>query len=286
MPPEFPSQFLPLAAGRMHYWEHGDGDPVLFVHGNPTWAYYWRHVIAGLGDGVRCLAVDHLGCGHSDKPRRFFRLQDRIDHLVEFVERLDLGDATIVAHDWGGAIALGTVLAARARFSGCVLLNTGAWPPEAIPWRIRLARLPVLGRLAICGGNAFQRAAFRMATEQPGGLSRADRAAFEAPYANWSSRAAMHHFVQDIPGGPNHPTHATLATIERRLPELGDLPTTLVWGMRDWCFDERCLRRMHEKLPQAEVMELPSAGHWVAEDAPQAVVAAVQRIKSPAAAAR
>lgn len=273
----YASHWCDLAAGKMHYWDEGAGRPVLFVHGNPTWAYYWRAVINRLEGQARCVAVDHLGCGLSEKSGEFFRLADRISHLVEFIERMELRDVTVVAHDWGGAIALGAVQAARERFAGCVLLNTGAWPPETIPRRIAMSRIPLLGQLAIQGGNGFQRAAFRMATTQPGGLSRSDRRVYESPYPDWASRAAMHHFVQDIPAGPRHPTHATLAEIERRLPELADLPMTLVWGMQDWCFDEKCLRRLQRALPHADAVELAGAGHWVAEDAPAAVAEAIAR---------
>src|SRR6187402_3103815 len=106
----FESHFINLGPHRLHYLDGGAGEPLLFVHGNPTWSFYWRNLILGLRDRARCIAVDHIGCGLSDKPQDYrYTLQQRIDDLVRLVEHLDLANVTLVAHDWGGAIGLGTV---------------------------------------------------------------------------------------------------------------------------------------------------------------------------------
>ena len=94
----------------LHFIDEGNGEPIVMVHGNPTWSFYWRNLILGLRDGYRCVAVDHIGCGLSDKPQKYeYSLQRRVDDLVSVVERLDLRKGTLVAHDWGGAIGLGAV---------------------------------------------------------------------------------------------------------------------------------------------------------------------------------
>src|SRR5690606_36920907 len=128
----------------MHYLDEGPAEghegTLLFVHGNPTWSFHWRGLVEGLRDRYRCVAVDHLGCGLSDKPQRGFRLADHIEHLVSLVDSLGLERVTLVAQDWGGAIGLGTCLARRERFERVVLFNTGAFPPWYIPWRIAVCR--------------------------------------------------------------------------------------------------------------------------------------------------
>src|SRR3954468_20557018 len=104
----FESRFMDVGQQQLHYVDEGAGGPLLFVHGNPTWSFYWRNLILGLRDRYRCFAVDHIGCVVSYNPPEYrYTLSQRIDDLVEFVQRLDLSGATLVAHDWGGSIGLG-----------------------------------------------------------------------------------------------------------------------------------------------------------------------------------
>ena len=104
----FASHFCALGDVRLHYVDEGEGRPVLMVHGNPTWSFYWRRLIERFRGTHRVVAVDHIGCGLSDKPQQYaYTLQRHIDNLVAVIDQLDLRDATLVAHDWGGAIGLG-----------------------------------------------------------------------------------------------------------------------------------------------------------------------------------
>jgi haloalkane dehalogenase len=146
-----------------------------------------------------------------------------------------------------------------------------------MPWRIRLCRTPLVGRLIVQGLNGFLRAALRMATERPQEwLTPQVRAGYLEPYDRWSSRAAIHQFIQDIPLSPNHPSYGALAQIENGLSQFRDSPVQLIWGMRDWCFTPHFLERFLEIFPQAEAHRLPDAGHWVVEDAIEEVVALVK----------
>ena len=279
----FASHYLSIGGHRVHYLDEGpaSGDvaeTLLMVHGNPTWSFHWRELIGAWRDRYRLVAPDHLGCGLSDKPRHGpYRLADHVDNLVQLVEKLDLHNVTLVAHDWGGAIGLGTALALPKRFARFVLLNTGAFPPWFIPWRIRVCRTPLLGRLAVQGLNLFVRAALRMTMVHRDRLTPAVRAGYLAPYDSWGHRLAIYNFVQDIPLSPGHPTHATLANIEAGLPELADRPFQLIWGMQDWCFTPACLEKFVELLPEAEVHRLDDAAHWVVEDAPATVIDLVEK---------
>jgi pimeloyl-ACP methyl ester carboxylesterase len=280
----FAPHFFPLAAGRMHYVEEKPpaecAGTLLFVHGNPTWSFHWRELITSLRPKYRCVAPDHLGCGLSEKPQKLLRLADHVDNLSALVDKLDLRDITLVAQDWGGAIGLGTMLRAPDRFRRIVLFNTGAFPPEHIPWRIRACRFPLLGQLAVQGANLFSRAALRMTLARKPRLDPAVAAGYLAPYDSWANRHAVYGFVQDIPSGPRHATWQMLAQIEASLPSLADRPALLVWGMRDWCFRPDCLERFEQAWPNAEVHRLADIGHWVVEDAPDEVVPLVQQFLS------
>ena len=252
----------------MSYVDEGSGEPVLMVHGNPTWSFYWRGLIKRLSGHQRTIAVDHIGCGLSDKPADYsYRLAQHRDNLVNLVDSLELKNVTLMAHDWGGAIGLATLLERQDKFKRIVLFNTGAFPPPYIPLRIRACRWPIVGKIGVQGFNMFARAAVTMATEQSGGLPKPVADGMLAPYDKWAHRAAIYGFVKDIPATPSHQTWAVLEDIEARLSTLKSLPILLMWGMKDWCFRPECLDRFCNHWPHAEVHRIASAGHFVVEDA-------------------
>jgi len=284
-PLPFSSQFLNRDGLRYHYVAEGTGDVLLCVHGNPTWSYHWRHVIRHFRDRYRVIAVDHIGCGLSDKPADYpYTLAQHVDNLAHLVRELDLRKVTLIAQDWGGAIGLGAAVQLPARFSRFVLGNTGAFRAPTMPWRIRAGRIPILGKVAIQGFNLFLRAALRMAFAQSSVLNADERAAYLAPYDSWANRQAIWQFVQDIPMNARHRSYATLAQIEAGLSLFRDRPLQLVWGMQDWCFTPWFLHRFQEIFPQARTHEIPTAGHWVFEEAHAEVCAVIDEFlkSSPA----
>lgn len=273
----FASHWRTTAHGRQHFLDEGVGAPLLMVHGNPTWSFYYRELVKSFRSDHRAIAVDHLGCGLSDKPQYFdYCLASHIENLVGLIDELDLSNATLMVHDWGGAIGLGAALQRPDRFSRIVLFNTGAFPPPYVPLRIRLCRTPIFGTVAMRGLNAFARAALTMATERKGGLAPEVKAGLIAPYDNWANRIAIDRFVYDIPFAKSHRTWKVLEEIEAGLKSLAAKPTLMVWGMKDWCFRPECLDRLITHFPQAEINKIDTAGHYVIEDAPEMVIAAVQ----------
>lgn len=273
----YESHWLEPDGLRYHYLDEGQGEPLLLVHGNPTWSFYWRDLIEPLREQYRVIVPDHIGCGLSDKPQRYeYRLARHIDNLRRLIDRLDLNGITLLAHDWGGAIGLGVAVAEPQRFSRLVLFNTAAFRSRRIPWRIRVCRTPLLGRLAVQGLNAFARAALTMAVAKQERMTPAVRAGLLAPYDSWANRVAIHRFVLDIPLSPGHPSYATLEAIERGLEKLSDKPILLIWGMRDWCFTAHFLERFLEFFPAAQVHRLDDASHYVVEDAHERIVPLVR----------
>lgn len=267
----FASHWLPLAGGRMHYVEEGSGPPLLFVHGNPTWSFAWRRLISDMSRDYRCLAVDHLGCGRSDKPQQYeYTLDRHVGNLVALIDALDLREITLVGHDWGGCIGMGAAVERPDRFARFVLMNTAAFRSTRLPLRIAVCRLPVLGALAVRGLNLFSRAALRMAVEKP--LTPTARAGYLAPYDSWAHRIAVHRFVQDIPLRPSHPSYQRLLRIEEGLAQFRDRPMLLPWGERDWCFTPEFRLEFERRFPQAESFPIADAGHYLFEDAPAALI--------------
>ncbi len=265
----FESRFLEIDGARMHYVDQGspDSDVILMMHGNPTWSFYWRHLISGLSDQYRTIALDHIGCGLSDKPAGYdYCLQQHIDNACALIEALDLTNVTLMAHDWGGSIGMGTLLKLKERFSRIVLFNTAAFPPPYIPFRIRVCRWPVVGKIALQGFNLFAKAAITMATEQKKGLDPVAIQGLLAPYDNWQNRIATYKFVKDIPLSPSHRTWQVLENIEAGLESVKDFPIQLIWGMQDWCFRPECLDRLHAHWPRADVTRFDDGGHYIVED--------------------
>ena len=269
----FESNWLRVGDHQCHFVDEGQGDPILLVHGNPTWSFYWRKLITAAMGSKRAVAPDHLGSGQSDKPSGYtYRLSDHTANLSKLISKLDLNRITLVVHDWGGAIGLGAAVANPERFARIVLLNTAAFPPPYIPWRIRACRIPFLGALGVRGLNLFARAAQTMTIHDRSTVNEAALAGLIAPYNSWQNRIGIHRFVKDIPDSPNHPTYAVLDSLERNLENLKHLPIKIIWGMRDWCFRPDCLERFESIFPHANSIRLEDVGHWVMEEAPDIVI--------------
>jgi cis-3-alkyl-4-acyloxetan-2-one decarboxylase len=271
----FAPHFHQVDGGALHYVDEGprDGEVVLCVHGNPTWSFYYRRLIRALSGDRRVIAPDHIGCGLSDKPQDWsYRLADHIANLERLVLDLDLENIHLVVHDWGGAIGTGVAVKHPERFRSISASNTAAFPSQRIPTRIDVCRLPVFGPLAIRGLNAFARAATVMAVEKRERMTTAVRAGYLAPYGTWQDRIATLRFVQDIPLSPKHPSHATLCEIDAGLSRLAHLPVNLYWGERDWCFTPEFRREWQARFPDAQVLAIEDAGHYVLEDAHEEII--------------
>ncbi|MEM9731015.1 MAG: alpha/beta fold hydrolase, partial [Myxococcota bacterium] len=217
----FAPHYLTLPDGAtMHYVDEGsrDAPTVLMLHGNPTWSFYWRHLIEALAPNFRVIAPDHIGCGKSDKPdddAYDYRLDRRIADIEALVAHLSLRDITLVVHDWGGMIGLGWADRNPERLSRLVVLNTAAFPlpsSKRLPASLWLARNTGLGALLVRGMNAFCVGATRLAVTRKK-LPKEIRDALCAPYDSWDHRRAVLRFVQDIPLSESDPSYATVAGV-------------------------------------------------------------------------
>ena len=275
----FTSRELSIDGHRYHYIDEGSGPTILCVHGNPTWSFAWRQLVRDLSPSYRVIAVDHIGCGLSDKPANYpYILDQHIRNLQSFVEQLDLRDITLFGHDWGGCIGMGAAGRMPERFSRFVLFNTGAFRSTRIPLRIAVCRIPLLGAIGVRGLNLFSRAAIHMAAAKR--LPNAIKAGFLHPYDSWAHRVAVHRFVQDIPLNESHPSYTTLVEVEEGLAQFAEHPVLLVWGERDWCFTTDFLAEFEQRFPNAESLRLPGASHYVFEDAHAEILPRVEEFLS------
>jgi cis-3-alkyl-4-acyloxetan-2-one decarboxylase len=267
---------------RLHYVDEGprDAPPLLMLHGNPTWSYMYRRPIALLsGRGHRCIALDHMGFGRSDKPpepRRYI-LSNHVSNAIALVDELDLRDITLVMHDWGGPIGLGALLERRDRFRALVAMNTWAWElPSFLPGFLRQFRTDGLGEILALGGN--------MVVESiPGGMvsREVDEAmmdAYRAPHPDYWSRLGTLAFIRDVPLTENDVSAALMGHINESLPGI-DLPLHIVWGMRDRVFVPAFIDQWQALFPGSRCTELDAA-HYLVEDRPDEVAEAIDKFVS------
>lgn len=278
----FPSHWLDVGAEGnplwLHYLDEGprEAPVVVLLHGNPTWSFYWRVLVRALSKRFRCIVPDHLGCGLSDRPTQWsYRLADHVDNVQKLLTHLGVGQFSLVLHDWGGAIGMGLATERPADVQKLVVTNTAAFRSKAIPLSIASCRIPVFGRLAVLGFNAFAQVATFRAVEKP--LTAKARAGLLAPYSNSHDRLATLRFVEDIPLKPSHPSWSRLSRIEDKLALLADKPMLLLWGDADFCFTPEFRATWQRHFPRAEVHAWTDVGHYVMEDAPERVVPLVEQ---------
>ena len=288
--PANPRRFEVRPGIAMSYLDEGprDGEVVVMLHGNPSWSYYWRMLVAGLSDRYRCIVPDHVGMGLSDKPdddkgatpRYDYTLQSRVDDLEALLRHAGIDDTTpvtLAVHDWGGMIGFGWALKHAAQVKRLVILNTAAFPmpaDKAMPWQIALGRDYSIGELVIRAFNAFSAGASRLGVERK--MPAAVRRAYVAPYNSWKNRISTIRFMQDIPLSPKDAAWPLLEAAGKALPSFADRPAFIGWGLKDFVFDQHFLARFRADLPQARVHAFEDAGHYVLEDRHEVLVPAIR----------
>lgn len=288
--PDYPfsSHFVEIQGHKLHYLNEGPAgaDPVVMLHGNPTWSYYYRKLVLGLREQYHCIVPDHIGMGYSDRPREGeydFMFTRRADDLAELLEALGIRDnLTLVLHDWGGMIGMRLASRWPERIRRLVILNTAAFrlpTGRKLPLPLVIGRIPLVNALLNQGLNAFSRGAARYCVTRRR-MPREVRDAYFAPYDNWHNRLAVRKFVENIPLKPGQPGYDALLQVEEGLARFRDLPMLICWGMRDFVFDETFLAGWTRRFPLAEVHRFEDAGHYVLEDAAAEIVPLVKSFLS------
>jgi len=274
----FRSHYLQTESGHaLHYVDEGEGRPFLFVHGNPTWSFYFRKLLGHFSPSMRTVAPDHIGCGLSDKPQDFeYRLNQHIEHLEQLILELDLKDIRLLVHDWGGAIGLGVAGRHPERFSELVISNTAAFRSQRMPWLLKIAKSPHIGQFLIRRFNAFAGLTPTLGAAEPSRISTLARQGFLFPYDTWEHRIATYRFVADIPLDESHPSFETLKQVEQNLAKLADRPTLLLWGEQDWVFTTHFMTRFQEFFPKAKALSYPDCGHLLIEEKPGRVISEIE----------
>ena len=280
----FASHYLETRGLRMHYLDEGprNAPPVLMLHGNPTWSFYYRNLVKALSQTHRCIVPDHIGCGLSDKPgdeKYDYRLASRIEDVDTLIEHLGLcRPLNLVVHDWGGMIGFAWAVKNPERISKLVVLNTAAFPlPEEkrMPPALSLVRDLRIGEFLVLRFNAFSGIAAKVAFKKP--VSKEIRKAYTLPYDSPANRIATVRFVQDIPLSEKDPSFDILLQTAEHLHFLEDKPCLIAWGEKDFVFDKTFLKRWLEYYPDAELHRYPDCGHYILEDGGPALIDTIRK---------
>lgn len=274
---EYPWQgkYLDVGGGvRMHYLDEGQGEVLVMLHGNPTWSFFWRHLVKAFAGQYRVIVPDHVGCGLSDKPgdaQYAYRLERRVDDVEKLLAHLGVTDkVTLVLHDWGGMIGMAYASRRPERIARLVVLNTAGFGlPEGrkLPWQIAVVRYAPFFPVPVRGFNAFSRGALLTCSKKPERLTPTVRAAYLAPYDSWAHRIAVQRFVEDIPLRAGDPSWPIVKAVADGLGRFDATPTLICWGEQDFVFDDAFLGEWRRRLPKAEIHTFADAGHYVLEDA-------------------
>ena len=286
--PFTPHRFEVRPGIAMSFLDEGprDGEVIVMLHGNPSWSFYWRHLVLGLRDKYRCIVPDHVGMGLSDRPddapsaspRYDYTLQSRIEDLDALLRHLGIdGPVTLAVHDWGGMVGFGWALKDPSRVRRLIITNTASFPLPAakrMPWAIAMGRHSRLGGWLIRRFNLFARGAAWFGTRRA--LPKAVRDAYAGVYEGWGRAISTLRFMQDIPLAEGDRAWPLLQAAEAALPGYADRPAFIGWGLRDFVFDRHFLDGFRRALPQAQVQAFDDAGHYVLEDKHEVLVPAIR----------
>lgn len=268
----FDSRFLGVAGARVHYVDEGSGPTMLLLHGNPTWSFLYRHVISGLRDRFRCVAVDLPGFGLSTAPSTYrYTVVEHSNIVRDVIRELDLRDYTLFVQDWGGPIGFGAALADPDRVANLIIGNTWAWSmtdAKTTAFSTVMGHLP--GHLTARYLDVFT----NVAVPRSRGHSRLtadEMAMYKGPHPTPKSRVPVQTFARQLVKA-----RPFLADLERRLPVLAGRPALILWPTADPAFGAGVRRTWEGLLENSETVLLQGAGHYFQDDVPDQVVQAIR----------
>ena len=262
----------------MHFIDEGQGQPILFLHGSPTWSFLFRKLIKGLSPNFRCIAVDHLGLGLSDKPKRAdYRPAAHTRRLEKLVEALDLNNVTVVGHDFGGSIGLDFAVRNPSRVRDLVLMNTWVWS---------LAKNSNIRRVSHAASSPMNQYWLRLINPHPKyyvPVLFADHHRLPMWVQDQYLHAFNNQFETYCPEAlakAMTSRDAWYDSISNRLDEVKNKPCLILWGEKDITYGEDASARLANLLPNAAMVSLKGIGNYVPEEAPDECIRHISRFLS------
>ena len=259
----FKSNYIQLQGGRMHYIDEGEGATILFVHGTPTWSFLYRDHVKQLSKNFRCIAIDHVGFGLSEKSETFDGdPQSHSKNLIEFIDRLDLNNITLIVHDFGGPIGLSAGIERSDKIQKVVMLNTWLWRTAKDPATLKIDKMinSRLGRFLYLNMNFSPKILLKKAFSEKKLLSKEVHHHYTSPFPTKKSRIGLYQIAQALVGASEWYEEQW-----QKLEVLEDKDWLILWGSKDPFISTQYLERWKKRLPNAKVQEL-DCGHFVQEE--------------------
>jgi haloalkane dehalogenase len=271
----FQSHFAEVDGAQVHYIDEGAGPVFLGMHGNPTWSFLYRHIVGGLSDRFRCVVPDYPGFGLSAAPPGYrYTIAEHARIVERLIEQLDLRDITMMVQDWGGPIGMWSATRHPERFRAFVIGNTWAWPSTGDKTAERFSKL--LGS-TWPGGFLVKRADIFVNVFMKGGIQRkkltaAEREMYKRPHPTPQSRVPVHVMPREI-----LTARELLAEVAGGLRRVADKPALIVWADKDPAFKEPQRLRWEQTFASHQTQILHGASHYIQEDAPEEIIAAIRQ---------
>ncbi|MHA1893595.1 MAG: alpha/beta fold hydrolase [Candidatus Helarchaeota archaeon] len=265
---------------QMHYVDEGKGEPIVCVHGEPTWGYLYRKFIAELSKNYRVIVPDHMGFGKSEvPPHKKYILEEHVDNLTKLLLELDLKDIKLIFQDWGGPISLGFATRNPERIKRLVIMNTSVGIAKENR-RLWFEKMMDDGTYDSLMGNMkvfipqFMFGTF--VKKMPRKEKKIMKKAYTSPFPNKASNIAARAFPLDIPKGENHVSSKIMQEIRNNLKLLKDKSKILIWGLKDFIFPPKIIEVWKKIYPDIEVHEIENASHFLQEDAPEEIIGIIK----------
>lgn len=260
----FAHNYLTLDGAQLHYIDEGKGEVLLFVHGTPSWSFEFRNVIKHLSKKYRCIALDHIGFGLSDKPAGYdYSIQNHTATLLKLINHLQLNQFSMLVHDFGGIIGLAAAEQIPDKISKLIILNTWCRSIQNEPEYKKMKGIlgsplmPFLYRYFNFSAKYILPAAFGERSR----LTPEVHQQYLKPFGNASERNGTVAFAKSLLRDQQY-----YESIGKMLPVLKNKPVLIIWGMKDAFITEKHLLWMQEQFPAAEVVKYEDAGHFVLEE--------------------
>jgi haloalkane dehalogenase len=270
----FRCHYFDLPMGRMHYVDEGQGDPIVMIHGNPGWSFEFRNIIKEMSKTNRCIAVDHIGFGLSDKPFDFDYLPvNQAKNFELFMDSLNLNNITLVFNDWGGPIGLSYAIKHPEKIKKLVILNTYLWSVENDPYYKKFSGFMGgwLGRFLIKNFNIFGNFFLTKVVGDKKSLPKHIHKHYYKHLATRQDRKGCYTFPREVTKSGKW-----LDSLWQQREKINSIPTTFVWGMKDIAFREKELNYWIENWNHPKVIRLDKVGHYPQEEAPEEVIKALR----------
>lgn len=266
----FKNHYLKLPVGKMHYIDEGNGEPIIFLHGNPAWSFEFRNQIKALSMTKRCIAPDHIGFGLSDKPYDWtYYPEDHAKNFETFMNKLKLNNITLVVNDWGGPIGLSYALNYPKKIKKIIVLNTWMWSVKNDPYYQRFSNIMggMIGRVLIKHFNFFGKVVVKQALGNKKSMTKEIHRHYYKHLKTKKDRKGSWTFPKHIIASSEW-----LDSLWKKRKQIQNIPTTIIWGMKDIAFREKELNTWEGLFLNKEVIKLQNVGHFPQEEAPDVLV--------------